>query len=211
MGPNRLNLVVASVAMFLLLSCGPSTQTPTIVSASTPDPRSQAEAATAVTGKTAFFEMYKSAHTWSRDLLPLTLESRPMPGATSENGRAILWTAVFASPSRREARTFTYCAIAKPPEHYKGVTVGNSRPWGGPTNDALPFESSDFAVDSDAAFKAASAEAAPWLNKHPGKEVSLALGNASKFKEPVWLLLWGDRKSGYAVYVSAKTGAVVKK
>ncbi len=211
MGPNRLQLLLAGAAMFLLVSCGHSPQPPATVSASTAADKGQSDSASPVTGKTAFFEMYKTARTWSRDLLPLTLQSKPMPGTNIDSGNAVLWTATFASPSRRESRTFTYCAIAKPPEHYKGVSVGNSVPWGGPTADTMPFESSDVAVDSDAAFRTASADAAAWLKKHPGKEVSLALGNASQFREPVWLMLWGDRKSGYAVYVSAKTGAVVKK
>lgn len=211
MGPNRLHVLLAGAAMFLLVSCGQAPQPPSTVAASMATDKAQPEAASSVTGKTAFFEMYKTARTWSRDLVPLTLQSKPTPGTTIESGSAVLWSATFASPSRREVRTLTYCAIAKPPEHYKGVSVGNSVPWGGPTSDALPFDTYEVAIDSDAAFKTASADAAAWLKKHPGKEVSVALGNASQFRQPVWLFLWGDRKSGYAVYVSAKTGAVVKK
>ncbi|HYX52363.1 MAG TPA: hypothetical protein VE783_02865 [Candidatus Limnocylindrales bacterium] len=211
MGPNRLHVLVACAAMFLLISCGQSPQPPTVVSANTSTDNAPSQAAQSVTGKTAFFEMYKTARTWSRDLLPLTLQSKPMPGTTIDSGNAVLWSATFASPSQHQSRTFTYCAIAKPPEHYKGVSVGNSVPWGGPTSDALPFDTYEVSVDSDAAFKTASADAAAWLKKNPGKEVSVALGNAAQFRQPVWLFLWGDRKSGYAVYVSAKTGAVVKK
>jgi len=46
------------------------------------------------------------------------------------------------------------------------------------------------------------------LQRHciPVRMPSLAMGNASRFDGPVW----GDQKSGYAVYVSAKSGAVVK-
>jgi len=46
------------------------------------------------------------------------------------------------------------------------------------------------------------------LQRHciPVRMPSLAMGNASRFDAPVW----GDQKSGYAVYVSAKSGAVVK-
>jgi hypothetical protein len=36
------------------------------------------------------------------------------------------------------------------------------------------------------------------------------MGNASRFDGPVWLVHWGDQKFGYAVYVSAKSGTVVK-
>jgi hypothetical protein len=163
-----------------------------------------------VSGKTAFWQMYKSAHSWSADLVPLTLESKPMAGMKSEAGKAMMWTATFGSPTKREARTFTYAVASQSPNVIKGVTVGRALPWGGPRQDALPIDTSALSVDSDAAFKAALAEASAWVSKHPDKEVSVTLGNASRFPAPVWFVLWGDKKSGYAVYVNAKTGAVIK-
>ncbi len=90
------------------------------------------------------------------------------------------------------------------------MTVGNSLTWNGPTPTALAFTTTDFAVDSEAAYTAASAQAAAWTKSHPDKEVSLTLGNAARFKGPVWYVLWGDKKSGYSVLVDAKTGTIVK-
>jgi hypothetical protein len=76
---------------------------------------------------------------------------------------------------------------------------------------ALPFDTADFSVDSDVAYSTALAQANAWVSKNPGKEVSMTLGNASRFPAPVWYVLWGDnKKSGYAVFVNAKSGAVVK-
>jgi hypothetical protein len=99
---------------------------------------------------------------------------------------------------------------AQPPDISKGITVGNALTWNGPTRDAMPFETSDFSVDSDAAYRVALVQAAAWVKQHPDKPASLALGNTAQFTGPVWYVLWGDRKSGYAVYVSARTGQVVK-
>lgn len=164
-----------------------------------------------VSGKTAFWEMYKSAHSWAADLEPLQLESKGVPGVKNEAGKAGMWSATFGSPSRREARVFTYSVISSPPDIFKGVTVGSPMTWTGPTPQALSFATSDFAVDSEAAYTAASAQAAVWEKSHPGKEVSLTLGNAERFKGPVWYVLWGDKKSGYAVFVDAKTGTIVKR
>jgi hypothetical protein len=163
-----------------------------------------------VSGKTAFWEMYKSAHSWAADLVPLALESKTVPGVKNDAGKAAMWTATFGSPSHREARTFSYSVIANPPDIFKGVTVGNPLPWNGPTPTALTFTTSEFAVDSEAAFATANAQAASWIKSHPGKDVSLTLGNASRFKDPVWYVLWGEKKSGYAVLVDAKTGTVIK-
>jgi hypothetical protein len=154
--------------------------------------------------------MYKSAHSWAGDLVPLSLEMKTVPGIRNEGGNAALWNATFGSPSRREARIFSYSVVAHAPDIYKGVAVGKSIPWGGPTSEALPFLTADYMVDSDVAFKTASERAGKWLSKHPDHEVAMTLGNASRFQGPVWYVLWGNSKSGYAVYVSAKTGAVVK-
>jgi hypothetical protein len=121
-----------------------------------------------------------------------------------------MWTATFGSPSRREARPFTYSVAASPPDIYKGVTVGNTLTWTGPTPAALAFTTSDFAVDSDAAYTTAFAQAATWAKSHPDTEVSFTLGNAARFKGPVWYVLWGEKKSGYSVLVDAKSGAIVK-
>jgi hypothetical protein len=159
-----------------------------------------------VSGKAAFWEMYKSAHAWSADKVPISLESRTAPG----EGKAAVWIATFGSPGKREARKFTYSVAAQPPDISKGITVGNALTWNGPTRDAMPFQTSEFSVDSDAAYRTALGQAQPWVKKHPDKQASLALGNTAQFDGPVWYVLWGDRKFGYAVYVSAKTGQIIK-
>jgi len=199
--------IVSSI--LVLVSCNATESSNTSVK---PDAAASASAPQEpVSGKTAFWEMYKSAHTWAADLVPLSLESKAVPGIKADGGKAAMWNAMFGSPSKHEARSFSYCVTGHPPDIYKGVTVGNSIPWAGPVKTALPFDTSDFSVDSDAAYATALAQANSWVSKNPGKEVSLTLGNASRFPAPVWYVLWGDnKKSGYAVYVNAKSGAVVK-
>jgi len=198
---------LALACVLFLTSCS---QTPQA------SPKGEAEAAKAsapgapVTGKTAFWEMYKSAHAWAADLTPLTLQSQAVAGVKNESGKAAMWKATFGSPRKHEARTYTYAVAAQSPDIAKGVSVGLALPWGGPTQSALPFDTADFSVDSDGAYQTAVAQAAAWVKRHPGKEPTLAMGNASRFDGPVWLVHWGDQKSGYAVYVSAKSGAVVK-
>ncbi|HET9840002.1 MAG TPA: hypothetical protein VFR84_17370 [Candidatus Angelobacter sp.] len=159
-----------------------------------------------ISAKPAFWDAYKSAHSWAHDLVPIAIESK----SAAADGKAQVWAATFASPSKHQARIFTYAATAQPPDLFKGVNVGRVLNWGGPSAEAMPFFSDDFSVDSEAAYKTALSKADPWLKKHPDKPVSLALGNASRFNGPVWYVLWGTQKDGYAVYVSAKTGEVVK-
>jgi hypothetical protein len=163
-----------------------------------------------VSAKTAFWEMYKSAHTWAADLAPLAIESKEIPGIKNSGGKAAMWSATFGSPGKHEARVFSYAVAAHAPDIYKGITVGNSEPWNGPVPKALPFDTSDFATDSDAAYQTALTKAAAWAGKNSDQEVSFRLGNASRFPAPVWYVLWGNEKSGHAVYVNAKTGAILK-
>ena len=196
----RLNVI----AFFLLLA---------ITACNEPPKASREERAGAgepVTAKTAFWEMYKSAHSWAADRVPLALQSKQVTGIKNEAGKAGMWSATFASPQRHEARIYTYSVISAAPDIYKGVTQSHPIRWGGPTQDALPFETSQFAIDSDKAYETAAAQAANWMKKHPDKEASLTLGNAARFSSPVWYVLWGEQKSGYSVLVNATTGVVVK-
>jgi hypothetical protein len=164
-----------------------------------------------VAAQTAFYEMYKPARTWATDLLPLSLSSNELPGMKNEDGKAWMWTAVFVSPSRREARTFFYSVVSEGETVTKGVSAGGSQAWSGQTAASRPFQTTEFVVNSDAAYKTAYAKAEAWVKEHPEKTASMFLGSSAKFPSPVWFIIWGTTKSGYAVYVDATTGIVNSK
>ena len=168
-----------------------------------------AKAPEAVPAQLAFYETYKPARTWATDLLALSVASGEVPNIKNEGGKAGLWTTVFVSPSRKEARSFTY-AVADNGDIRKGVNVSNALPWNGATPTSKPFSNSEFVVDSDAAYKAALEKAEGWLKTHPNEKATFRLGNASRFAAPVWYIMWGSTKNGYAALVNATTGAVEK-
>jgi hypothetical protein len=163
-----------------------------------------------VAARTAFFEAYKPARTWAPDLLALSVVSGEVPGFKNEDGKAGLWAITFVSPARKEARTFTYAIADSGQDIHKGVTIGNVLVWGGATRDSKPFSSSEFAVDSDAAYKTAAAKGAAWIKSHPGMKATLRLGNASRFSAPIWYIQWGTSKNGYVALVNATTGELNK-
>ena len=163
-----------------------------------------------VLAKAAFYEMYYPAHSWASDLLVLSLTSNDVKGYKIEDGKAAMWTAVFVSPSRNEARTVTYSII----EHDnipKGVNMGGAERWSGPTPKSQPFQTVDFQINSDAAYQTALPKAESALKAHKGLPVSFLLGKSAKFPTPVWYIQWGDQKLGYAVFVDATTGKVMGK
>ena len=125
-----------------------------------------------VTGKTAYWEMYTKARSdFAKDIMPISLEAKEIPGIANGDGTAAMWTAEFVSDSLKERRTFTYAVAAHPPDIYKGVTIGKPLPWTG-SRDIMPFGMGQVQADSDAAFKAATEDAAKFLKEHPEKEES---------------------------------------
>jgi hypothetical protein len=122
-----------------------------------------------------------------------------------------MWTAVFVSPSRMKARTFTYAVADNLPAVHKGVDSHPEAPWSGPSPKLAPFQTTEFQVNSDAAYEAAHENAASFLKTHKDMPLTtLALMRAARFANPVWYVKWGTDKSGYAAYVDALTGKVVK-
>ena len=203
-----LKTVVVAATALALAACSSAPQ-PAATTA--PEATKAPETAGPVAGKTAFYAIYKPARTWAIDLVALSLSSGELPGFKNEDGKAALWTAIFVSPSLRQARHFTY-AIADAGAIQKGVTAGVAESWSGATKGVMPFLNGDFVVDSDAAYKTAADKGADWLKDHADKKVTMSLGSAARFPAPVWYVLWGDPKSGgYAQYVNAASGELVTK
>ncbi len=201
--------IPAAVAVLILSGCS---QTPT--PSATQEGAKAKEAAVPpepVPAKTAFWPMYTSARNWATDFMTLKITAKEVPGFKNEDGKAAMWEATFGSPSKHEYRVYTYAIAAKPPDIYKGVVIGRGLPWSGITRAVMAIPLSQFNVDSDAAYKTAAEDAGAWLKKNPDvKLATLELGNAYKFGAPVWFFMWGNQKHGYAVYVNAVTGKVLK-
>ena len=207
---KSLSKASAFAAVLILTACSEAPKTTTEAKTEPEAKKEAAVPAGPVSGKTAFYEMYKPARTWATDLLPLSLASNDVPGQKNEDGKAAMWTAVFVSPSRHEARTLYYSVVDSGTSIHKGVNAGGPEPWSGPTTKVKPFQITEFAVDSDAAYKTAYEKAEAWVKKHPDKKYSMSLLNAARFPSPVWYVLWGNEKSGYAAFVNATTGLAMK-
>jgi hypothetical protein len=166
-----------------------------------------------IAAKAAFWEMYTPAHGWAADLVPISLKSGEVAGVKNADGKAGVWTAIFASPSQHAARTYVYSVADELPDITKGVRANLAEAWRGPTAAVMPFQTGDFTTDSEAAYKAAAAKAADWLKQKDNAEkpVSLSLGAASRFPAPVWVILFGSSKGGFLTVVNASTGEVLTK
>lgn len=198
-----------ALSTLLMVSCeSPNSPHP---EAAPPDAAKPAAAVVTgpVTGRTAYWEMYKMARQWAPDIVPLSLASKPVPGHKIEGGKAMAWAASFGSNAKKEVRGFTYSVIAAE-GIVKGVEADRAMAWAGPQRDAMPFRIAEVAFDSDAAFQTASKKGEAWLKDHPKEDVAITLGSAARFNGPVWYLLWGNKKAGYQAWVSAINGELQK-
>lgn len=201
----------AVMILLLVSGCSTSSNTPPSVSAKTVTAAQPPAAPEIVAARTAFWPMYTAAHQWSPDAMLLRVTQKQLPGYKSEGGKAGQWEAVFASSSRGQYRIFTYSVASVPPTTFKGVVGSLEMPWGGVTRMAMPVDLTMFSVDSDAAYQAAAADAAVWLKKNPGKELTaLEIGDTWKQQVPVWYVTWGNKTSGYAALVDASSGKVLQ-
>lgn len=213
MNKNFLKVCFALALGMTLAACSSEPAKTTEAKTETEAPKKPAGPPEPVLAKDAFYEMYTPAHAWAADLLPISLKSGEVQGVKNADGKAGLWTAVFVSPSLRMARTYTYAVADELPTVTKGVKAEGTEPWGGPTAAVNTFQTSDFMIDSDAAYKTAAAKAADWLKEpeNATKPVSLSLGAASRFPSPVWVIVFGSSKSGFAAVVDASTGSIITK
>jgi hypothetical protein len=207
---RKVSAALATISLIALSACAPSPKTASTETET--KPAQPAPPPEPVPAKTAFWPMYTSARTWTTDFVILKVEAKEVPGFKNENGKAAMWQATFASPSRQEYRTYSYAVAAVPPDIYKGVVIGGPEPWNGTyTRSAMPIQVSEFSIDSDAAYQSAAADAAAWLKKNPEKKLAtVELSNSARFQVPTWYFLWGDKKLGYAAFVNATDGKVLK-
>jgi hypothetical protein len=208
---NKFLTAAVAIALIGLTACSSSEPAKTVETKPADESAKKADSGPPmpVLAKDAFYEMYTLAHMWAADILPLSLESAEVTGIKNEDGKAGAWKAVFVSPAMHQARSYSYSVVDQLPTFAKGVKADSPVPWGGPTAGAAPFQTTDFTIDSDAAYKTAAEKAGTWPKEHPDKPLTMALGYATRFPSPVWYYLWGTSKDGFAVYISATSGSII--
>ena len=73
---------------------------------------SQSESMQLETGRFALQKMLAPARFWAPDAQPVRMESTNLKDTNGHDGKAIFWRAMFASPARQKAETFTWAGIA---------------------------------------------------------------------------------------------------
>ena len=197
----RKTLIAIVPALVLLAGCSDLSDT------AKKEPEKPLEPAT---GQSALYKMYQVARSWAPDAEVLGMNSlslSDLPPAPA--GKASAWQATFVSPSRSQARSYTYSIVDQQPTLHKGVFAGLEQAWSGPHGNTKPFPIIAVKVDTDAAYQTALKNGgADYDKKTPGKPISLLIEKVDKYPDPVWRVIWGESAgtSNFSVYVDASTG-----
>ncbi len=188
-------LFVAIVAAGLMTGCSSHPGKPATTGKPQPKPPAS------ITGSSAFYKCYTSAHLWAQDVQPYRAESRITAGSNGHDGKAGEWHAAFASPLQRATKTYTW--IDGDISH--GVDDSYS-----PSNSSTQVFNIQFLkVDTDTAFHVAQQHGGDkLLEKEPDTPVLYVLEWNRQTTELLWHVIYGtDRDTAkLRVAVNASTG-----
>ncbi len=197
---KKLNLMLICLALAALFATGCSESPPP--AAEKKEPEKPAEP---VTGRYATYQMLAAARGWAPDVQLLRVNSIGLTEVKASEGKAGAWQAVFVSPSRRRARTYTYSVVNSAGNLRKGVFAGLEESWSG---SGKPFLAAALKTDSDEVYKTALGKGADYAKKHPDMPVTFVLELVPRFPDPAWRVIWGESAStsNFSIYVDAMTG-----
>lgn len=164
-----------------------------------------------VTAKAGYAQAYPAARKIASDAVLVRLLPNTVNGFTFKDGRAGLWEATFASPSKHECWTVSYAIATHIPDASMGVSVSAAIPWSGCVDKDVKFiPESDFRIDSDVAYNIAVAHYLTWRKEHPERNLTaFQLSKNPPFAAPTWQVIWGGKGLEYLVVVNATDGGVL--
>jgi hypothetical protein len=151
----------ALFAGLLLAGCSSSPQSGQQKAPAEPA-KSTVSANQADTGRIAFQRMYVAARGWSRDAMPVGLESTPTKDFQGRDGKAGVWRGTFGSASRQAMKPFVWSGVNADDAPTPGIDPGSEDSFNANNTSTRPFDFNYLKVDSDKAYGIALA--------HGGKE-----------------------------------------
>ncbi len=165
------------------------------------------------TGREAFQKMYLAARLWAPDVKPFRLQSQYTPGDPVEEGKAGIWRASFASPSKRAMKMFLWSGLAGPNMPPQGVTFSAEDTWS-PTNSSTRiFELAFLKTDSDHAYEVAKAHGGEkLLKKDPHQPVFFMLDWNATGNALLWHVIYGTSldDAKLSIVIDATSGQFVR-
>jgi hypothetical protein len=198
----------ACLALLLLTACSSPDKT-----ASQPAGKPVAQQPEYETGRAAFQKLYVSARQWAADVQPFRLQSQWSPDAPTSAGKAGLWRASFASPSKRSMKMFVWSGLVGLDAPDRGVSFSAEDTWS-PTNTSTQvFDIGFLKTDSDQAYQVAQKHGGEKLTSQNAKQAVFFVldWNASK-NELEWHVIYGSSQdeAQLRVAVNATSGEFLR-
>src|SRR5664279_478338 len=200
------------LALVLMVSCSSEKKSGTEAPAQSAA-KPAAKEAQYDTGRTAFQRMYLAARGWAPDVRPFRLQSQFTADAPTAEGKAGLWRASFASPSRRMMKLFAWSGLVGPDAPEQGITFSAEDSWSPTNSSTQPFEIAFLKVDSDQAYEVAQKNGGDKLTKkEPKQPVTFVLSWDSAKNQLVWHVIYGDNPTDATlrIAIDATSGAFIR-
>lgn len=168
---------------------------------------------TYLTGREALQKMYIAARAWAADAKPYNLQSLASKDANGQDGKAGVWTAGFASATRKSVKMFTWSGIKADNAPEPGVSNRPEDTYNPANPSTSVFDMAFLKIDSDEAAKAAIKHGGDKvLKKEKDSDVFYALNWNARESKLVWRVVYGPEINDpkLAADVDATTGAFMK-
>ena len=193
----------ALVCVLLLMGCS-STPAPAPTQTAQPEKKT----AVAYTGRACFTRMSDMAIRWQPDALAVHLESDINSESNGQDGKATVWRALFASPSRGRTKTFICSGSVLPDAPPFGVTSTAESAYSSDI-PALFFPAAYLQLDSDKAVEETRKRGGDrLLKKDPKQDIVYVLEWEPKQKELLWSVVYGKSLKDFKSVgiLNARTG-----
>ena len=201
-------IAAGCLALLLLAACSSSLKTGSSPESQSPQ-KPAPKPAEYETGRVAFQKMYLSARGWAADAQPFRLQSQFSADAPTNEGKAGLWRASFASPSKHMMKLFLWSGLVGPDAPEPGVTFSAEDTWNPNNNSTRVFDLGFLKVDSDKAYEVAQKHGGDKLTaKDPKQPVFFMLDWDTHKNELVWHVVYGSSQdeAKLRIGISATSG-----
>lgn len=207
----------AFLALAVLVGCNSSNQKTQSSNETKPAPAAPAFQSTFLTGREALQKMYIAARTWAPDAKPYTLQSIATKEDNGQDGKAGIWGAGFASPSKGKMKVFSWSGLNSPDAPEPGVSSRPEDTYSPANTSTSVFDMAYLKIDSGGpeettAFAVAEKHGGDKLTKKDkDTKVYYTLTWIGRENKLMWRVLYGDQtQPKLAIDVDASTGAFIK-
>lgn len=208
---RKITLTLSCLLLAMLAGCSSDQKTSSTSASSNAKPA--AEAPEYITGRAAFQKLFISARSFAPDIKPFRLQSNFVADAPTAEGKAGIWRAYFASPSKGEAKSYTWSGVSGENMPDRGVSHGTEDTWNPSNSSAQVWELPYLKIDTDKAYEVAEKHGGDKLTKKdPKQPVYFMLDWNKQDAKLLWHVIYGTNANDakLRIAVDASTGEYVR-